>query len=314
VGIKLKKIAFLGLDNAGKTSIITAISQRFGFEKKVANLMPTRRIARDTFKFLGLEFSRLDFGGQRIYRDDYLKHPEKFLSGIDLIFYVIDAQDFDRYIESIDYLEEVLLFFKEYQEDVMVSILFHKFDPQLVDDVEINKRILTLKQALTRYSNHFDIFFFETTIFDIKSVMDAFSSGLSMLFEKMEMVSNLFSEISKNYNAILISLFDTKGITLGEYYRPHLQLTQKLKIYEIYLDLQKRIINENRILFEFSDTFENGERFSGIIEVLKFGNLDFYLLFIIEEDEKDLEKTVSIIDKIEAAKPQMENLILQIIQ
>ena len=309
-----KKIAFLGLDNAGKTSIITAITKRFGFEETVAKLMPTRRIARDTFKFLGLEFSRLDFGGQRIYRDDYLKHPEKFLNGIDLIFYVVDAQDFDRYIESIDYLEEVLLFFKESQEDVMVSILFHKFDPQLVDDVEINKRILTLKQALTRYSNHFDIFFFETTIFDIKSVMDAFSSGLSMLFEKMEMVSNLFTEISKNYNAILISLFDSKGITLGEFYRPHLQLTQKLKIYEIYLNLQKRIIAENRMLYEFSDKFDNGERFSGIIEVLKFGNLDFYLLFIIEEDEKDLESTVTLLDKIESAKPQMENLILQIIQ
>ena len=243
-----------------------------------------------------------------------MKHPEKFLSGIDLIYYVVDAQDFDRYIESIDYLEEVLLFFKETQEDVMISILFHKFDPQLVDDVEINKRILTLKQALTRYSNHFDIFFFETTIFDIKSIMDAFSSGLSMLFDKMEMVSNLFTEISKNYNAILISLFDTKGITLGEYYRPHLQLKQKLKIYEIYLEIQKRIINENRVLFEFSDRFESGERFSGIIEVLKFGKLDFYLLFIVEEDEKDLEKTVSLLDKIESAKPQMANLILQIIQ
>ncbi len=310
----MRKIAFLGLDNAGKTSIITAISKRFGFEDTVAKLMPTRRIARDTFKFLGLEFSRLDFGGQRIYRDDYLKHPEKFLNGIDLIYYVIDAQDFDRYIETIDYLDQVLLFFKESQEDVMVSVLFHKFDPQLVDDVEINKRILTLKQALTRYSNHFDIFFFETTIFDIKSIMDAFSSGLSMLFDKIELVSNLFSEISKNYNSILISLFDAKGITIGEHHRPHLQLTQKLKIYEIYLDLQKRIIAENRRLFEFSDKFESGERFSGIIEVLKFGNLDFYLLFIIEEDEKDLEKTVTVLDKIESAKPQMENLILQIIQ
>jgi small GTP-binding protein len=309
----MKKIAFLGLDNAGKTSIITAITKRFGFEEEVAKLMPTRRIARDTFRFLGLEFSRLDFGGQRIYREDYLKHPEKFLSGIDLIFYVIDAQDFDRYIESIDYLEEVLLYFKEHQEDVVVAVLFHKFDPQFVDDVEINKRILTLKQALTRYSNDFNIFFFETTIFDIKSIMDAFSSGLSMLFEKIEMVSNLFAEISKNYNTILMALFDPRGLTVGEWYRPHLQLIEKIKIYEIYLELQKRVIAENRTLYEFSDLFESGERFSGIIEVLKFGNLDFFLLFIIEEDE-DLQKTVTILDKIEAAKPQMENLILQLIQ
>jgi hypothetical protein len=255
----------------------------------------------------------MDFGGQKQYREEYLKHPEKYLSGTDLMFYVIDAQDFNRYIESIDYLEEVLLFFKEEQVYVPICILFHKFDPQLVDDVQINKRILTLKQALTRYSNDFDIFFFETTIFDIKSIMDAFSSGLSMLFEKMEMVSQLFAEIGSNYNSILMALFDSRGVTVGEWYRPHLQLKEKIKIYEKYIELQKRVVGENRNLLEFSDVFESGERFSGIIEVLQFGNLDFYLLFIIEEDE-DLQKTVSILDKIEAAKPQMENLILQIIQ
>jgi hypothetical protein len=197
---------------------------------------------------------------------------------------------------------------------VPICILFHKFDPQLVYERDINKRILTLKQALTRYSNDFDIFFFETTIYDIKSIMDAFSSGLSMLFDKMEMVSQLFSEISKNYNTILIALFDSKGITLGEHYRPHLQLSDKLKIYGKYIEIHKRVISENRTLFEFSDIFESGERFSGLIEVLKFGKLDFYLLFIIEEDESDLEKTVSLLDRIEAAKAQMENLILQIIQ
>ena len=304
----------MGLDNAGKTSIITAITKRFGFEEEITRLTPTRRIARDSFRFLGIEFTRMDFGGQKQYREEYLKHPEKYLMGTDLLFYVIDAQDFNRYIESIDYLEEILLFFKEEQEDVPICVLFHKFDPQLIEDREINKRILTLKQALTRYSNAFDIFFFETTIFDIKSIMDAFSSGLSMIFEKVEMVSQLFSEISKNYNSILIALFDFKGITIGEYYRPHLHLKEKLKIYEKYIELQKRVVVENRNLLEFSDKFDSGERFSGIIEVLNFGKMDFFLLFIIEEDKADLGKTITLLDKIEAAKPQMENLILQIIQ
>ena len=112
----------------------------------------------------------------------------------------------------------------------------------------------------------------------------------------------------------MISLFDARGITIGEYYRPHLQLKTKLKIYDIYIEVQKRIISENRTLYEFSDKFEDGARFSGIVEVLAFSGIDFYLLFIVEENEDDLGLTVELMDKIEAAKPEISNLILQIIQ
>ena len=304
----------MGLDFAGKTSIITAISKKFGFEEDILKLMPTRKIARDAFKFLGIEFIRMDMGGQAQYREEYLKNPTKYISGTDLLFYVIDAQDYDRYVETIDYIDKILLFLKENQEYPPLCILFHKFDPQLTKEKVINQRILTIKQALIRYSNDFDIFFFETSIYDIKSIMDAFSSGLSLLFEKMEMVSRLFARISKNYNSIMMALFDAKGITIGEYYRPHLHLTEKIRIYDKYLEVQKKIIAENRTLFEFSDKFEDGNRYSGLVETLKFGNLDFYLLFIIEENEENLEKTVDVLNKLESAKAQMETLILQLIQ
>ena len=304
----------MGLDNAGKTSIITVITKRFGFEEEVLNLLPTRRIARDVFRFLGLEFIRMDFGGQSQYREEYLKNPTKYIDGTDLIFYVIDVQDFDRYVETIDYLDKILLYLKEEQEYPPLAILLHKFDPQLVKDTEINRRALTIKQALTRYSNDFDIFFFETSIYDIKSVMDTFSSGLSLLFDKIEIVSQLLAEISKSYDTLLIALFDSKGITIGEYYRPHMHLNEKMRVYDKYLDVQKRIMAENKRLYEFSDKFDNGERYSGLIEVLKYGELEFYLLFVIEEDPENLGQTVEILNKIESARPQMENIIFQIIQ
>ncbi len=50
----------MGLDYAGKTSVITAITRKFGFEQEILKLMPTRKIARDAFKFLGIEFRRSD--------------------------------------------------------------------------------------------------------------------------------------------------------------------------------------------------------------------------------------------------------------
>jgi len=304
----------LGLDAAGKTSIIQAITKRFGFEKDLVGLLPTKRIARDQFKFLGLEFFRMDFGGQEQYRDVYLKDPGKYLSGTDLIFYIIDAQDHDRYVLSMDYLDQILIYFKENQTYPPIAVLFHKFDPLLSEDREINKKILTLKQALTRYDKDFNLFFFETSVYDIKSIMDAFSIGLSMLFDKMEMVSHLFAQLSQSYNCVMISLFDAHGVTIGEYYKPHLQLKTKLQIYDIYIEVQKRIIAENRTLYEFSDKFQDGTRFSGIVEVLSFSKIDFYLLFIVEENEDNLGETVELMDKIESAKPEISNLILQIIQ
>ena len=256
----------------------------------------------------------MDFGGQSQYREEYLKNPTKYISGTDLIFYVIDVQDFDRYVETIDYLDKILLYLKEEQEYPPLAILLHKFDPQLVKDKEINSRALTIKQALTRYSNDFDIFFFETSIYDVKSVMDTFSSGLSLLFEKIEIVSQLLSEISRSYDTLLIALFDSRGITVGESYRPHIQLYEKLQIYDKYLEVQKRILAENKDFYEFSDKFDDGGRYSGLIEVLRYGELEFYLLFIIEENQDNLGQTVEILNKIESAKPQIENIIFQIIQ
>ena len=149
----LKKLGFIGLDNAGKTSIITAITRRFGFEEEVAKLMPTRRIARDTFKFLGVEVSRADFGGQAQYRQAYLKNPGKFLAGTDLIFYVIDVQDHERYDQTLNYIDQILIYYKEVRENPCISIFFHKFDPQISMDKDLNRRILALKQALTRTEN-----------------------------------------------------------------------------------------------------------------------------------------------------------------
>ena len=39
----------------------------------------------------------------------------------------------------------------------------------------------------------------------------------------------------------MMSLFDVNGITLGEYYKPFLNVSQKFKIYEYILKAQKVI-------------------------------------------------------------------------
>ncbi len=306
-----KSIKFLGLDFAGKTSIITAIKEKFGYIEKVKELKPTRYIEREEFQFLNLEIISHDFGGQVQYRDDYLKYPHRYLANTDLLFYLIDCQDPERYGESLDYFDKVMEYFKEQRENIPIMVLLHKFDPEIKENRELNKRALVFKQNLLKYKE-FQIYFFETSIYDIKSIMDAFSTGLSFLFENIEMLYSYFEDISKRYNILFISLIDSTGITVGEYYSA-LRLIDKLKIYNLYLEVLKKVKMENKEKYEFSDILSNGKRFSGVIEVLNLSNFDFFLLILIEEEKENLEKTISALDAIEAEKDKMEVIISQIL-
>jgi len=101
--LKSSKIAFLGLDNAGKTSILIALDRKYNFHEEIEALKPTIRVERSSFKFLMTEIFKHDFGGQEKYRIEYLKNKDKYLSNTDLLYYVVDIQDQARFDESLIY-------------------------------------------------------------------------------------------------------------------------------------------------------------------------------------------------------------------
>ena len=59
------KIIISGLDNAGKTSILTAFDKRYGFEKESLELLPTRKVVYHRTKFLDKSITFWDMGGQK---------------------------------------------------------------------------------------------------------------------------------------------------------------------------------------------------------------------------------------------------------
>ena len=65
----------MGLDFAGKTSIILALKREFS---QIALIEPTRGAERSNFKLLGREISEWDLGGQKRYLVSYLNNPNKF--------------------------------------------------------------------------------------------------------------------------------------------------------------------------------------------------------------------------------------------
>jgi small GTP-binding protein len=144
---KQQKITVVGLDNAGKTAIITRFGGKLGI-KSLANIKPTKGVARKVVDSEDLELMIWDMGGQKEYRDKYLKNPELYFFQLDLLVYVIDVQDSERFESSFEYFENILEIFANLEETPYILIFIHKYDPDLKADPAIQLNVEFLKENL----------------------------------------------------------------------------------------------------------------------------------------------------------------------
>jgi len=142
-----QKIIVVGLDNAGKTAIVSKVGMEKGIQE-LSNLEPTKGVNRQSFEKPNLDLFIWDFGGQKSYRDKYLKEPEKYFLQIDMLIYVIDVQDPERFDESFDYFRQILDILVILEEMPYILILIHKFDPDIKDDPKIKLNIELIKEKM----------------------------------------------------------------------------------------------------------------------------------------------------------------------
>jgi len=113
------KMLFLGLDNAGKTTLLGTLSQ-----KKVMSCRPTTQPNQQELTLGGLSFRTFDMGGHRnargLWRD--------YLIDVDVIVFVVDASDRDRFPEANEVLHELLKL--DQLSQVPFLILGNKIDLQ----------------------------------------------------------------------------------------------------------------------------------------------------------------------------------------
>ena len=111
------RILVLGLDNAGKTTILKALSQ-----EEVSNVMPTqgfniKSLQQDKFKL-----TVWDIGGQRAIRT-YWKN---YYQNTDGLIYVVDSSDEERLAESKEELLAILV--EEELKNVPLLVFANKQD------------------------------------------------------------------------------------------------------------------------------------------------------------------------------------------
>jgi len=180
------KLVILGLENAGKTSIVDVLKQKTEITlRKPPDMNPTKGVERRSL-FQG-SIMVWDLGGQEVYRNEYLKNPESYFKEISFCYYVVDVQDYYRLAPSTMYFMGVFNLVKKYSPNARIVLLFHKMDP----DFNPDQRNLRGKfmDKIEPYLQKNDISFitYETTIFDLNSIKTAFSQEVSQLAKLLDL-------------------------------------------------------------------------------------------------------------------------------
>lgn len=148
--LETQKISIVGLDNAGKTAILSILQGNTNLEM-INNLTPTKganRVILDKFDS-DSTYQIWDMGGQDVYRMEYFENAEKYFLNVSIIIYVIDVQDPPNFEKSLNYLTDILDLLKGLNEYPEFLVILHKTDPDLQENVEIRDNIQYLKNKVS---------------------------------------------------------------------------------------------------------------------------------------------------------------------
>ncbi|MFX1364547.1 MAG: ADP-ribosylation factor-like protein [Promethearchaeota archaeon] len=211
------KILFTGLDTAGKSSIIQVLKREFS---KIAKIQPTKGAHRRVFTLLDREVSEWDLGGQKTYRISYLKNPGKFFDDTEIAMYIIDIRNKDRMNEALSYLRDVIEQFIKLKINPPINVFFHKCDPSLVrsNQDNLNSYIIELTDRIKNDITYEPIHFFQTSIYDTYSLMNAMSQILLELYPKSQLLQKTIEEFAKKLNCEGLMIIDDNTLVIGAYY------------------------------------------------------------------------------------------------
>ena len=282
------KIIISGLDYAGKTSILTALDKKFDFSKYIAELKPTIKVEYHKTSFLGLTVYTWDMGGQEKYRELYKNNQDVYFADTNLLLYIVDILDEDRFKTSLDYLEDILTYFIENEMDVPLIVSFHKFDPEKRGDPELNNRINTLRETIFEKYPTFKILFQQTSIFDIISIIQLISYALSVFDDKFFDLSHLLETYLDVLNCSSLIVFDENGIIISEFYADEIGPDSYIVLLESikeHLYLLKRMQEEKYESNYNFTTIENN--LLSYLHKIEIGGEPFYISVLVEESEKE---------------------------
>ncbi len=283
------KIVFAGLANAGKTSLTLTLKRQFS---ELSEIKPTKGIERTELDILGFKIVNWDLGGQDIYREEYKKKEAIIFSETEIFFYVIDIQDIDLYEDALQYLTEIAQIFKLVDEESLpyIVVCFNKMDPDLI--VDYSKQVEEISSKLEKILEGFVYKSFETSIYYLPSVMEAFSWGISKFLPKQSelelLLRNVLSE-HKNINAV--NLLEKHSMFLIQSYRDEGTHRFFNLLKEGIISIIEKLGNQLTML-----TFDINNVFKLFVEKMVILQRDYYFIFMGKDVDFEAIQTSLIND------------------
>jgi hypothetical protein len=155
---------------------------------EITDLNPT--IGVDIRKIDSPKFNMViwDFGGQVDHRNDYFQNPEEYFVQIDLIIFVIDIQDFQRYDESILYFSQILDVLHVLNESPYFLIFLHKADPDLLKEDTFQAQLTSVQDRLENLLNDKSASFeiIQTSIYNFYAAEPEFAKTFKKYFGRKD--------------------------------------------------------------------------------------------------------------------------------
>ena len=192
----ITKVCFMGLDNAGKSTLISLLDKKP--ISKALNQEPTYDVQQTKFALANTETVCWDFAGQIHFRDDYILYPERYFLHINVIIFVFDVQDQDRFSEGIEYLEKILKTVDFLGEDPYFLFMLHKYDPELRVNSDVEIGVNFLKEQLGECM--------KTKKFHYEMVNSSIYSTFKENPEVISFMKDVFKEEKDNPNMLLIDV------------------------------------------------------------------------------------------------------------